>query len=49
MLTDLFIDIELLESTAARTELARYEAWAYADHGYTFTDDGEPVWLAQTN
>lgn len=41
VLTDFLLDIELLESNAARAELANYETWAYGDHGYN--DDGELI------
>jgi hypothetical protein len=48
-LIDLLLDIELLESSAAFTALAEYEAWAYGDHGLTFNEDGEPVLIGQVN
>jgi hypothetical protein len=48
-LIDFIIDIELLDSTAARTELADYHMWAYGDHGYDFNEDGEPVLIGQVN
>jgi hypothetical protein len=47
-LMDLLIDIELLDSTAARTALAAYERWAY-DTPPVLSPDGIPVPLSILN
>lgn len=47
-LVDLMIDIDLLESTAARTALARFERFAY-DTPLVLSPDGIPVPLSILN
>jgi hypothetical protein len=47
-MTALFLDIELLDSTAARTALITYAAWAY-DGPLTVAEDGLPYPIRQLN
>jgi hypothetical protein len=47
-LIDLLLDIELLDSTSARTAVAAHHNWAYGDAGVIF-HDGLPVFRAEVN